>query len=432
MEKARILIIEDETITAEDLRRRIVSLGHEALVPIDYGEKALEKINELLPDLILMDIRLKGDMDGVDVANQIRSTKEIPVIFLTAFSDQTTLQRASLSEPFGYLLKPIRTKDLQTAIEVALIRHRAENALRENERKFRSFVEQSSEGILLTDEEGNIIEWNNSAEQITGIKKDELIQRPIWTSRFHLRQGLFKPEEANKSETLQALHSGEAPWLDCSMEVTYQHEDDNQRIAQQKLFPIKTEKGFRIGGVILDITARIEAEKRLQHLAMHDPLTDLPNRLLFYDRLHHAIAKARRMGRRVAILYLDLDKFKSVNDTYGHETGDLLLQQIARRLDMIVRQSDTVARLGGDEFTVCVEDVSDYSDATMVAQKILEALLTPFDIAGHEVAISASIGISLFPDDGENIKELLIKADAAMYRVKHSNRSNFQFFTPAE
>ncbi len=170
-------------------------------------------------------------------------------------------------------------------------------------------------------------------------------------------------------------------------------------------------------------------QNRLDYLAHHDTLTNLPNRLLFQDRLRHAISKARRMQQIMALLFLDLDRFKNINDSLGHEVGDQVLQEVAKRLTNIVRESDTLARLGGDEFVIALEQNTESREITIVAQKILQTLSTAFHIDAHELYITASIGISLYPDNGLTSEALMKTADVAMYRAKEKGRNNFQFFT---
>lgn len=185
----------------------------------------------------------------------------------------------------------------------------------------------------------------------------------------------------------------------------------------------------RMAGTVQDITERKQAEQQLQHMAYHDALTGLPNRALLLDRLEHAMAKTRRSAQGMALLFLDLDRFKNVNDSLGHTVGDRLLVQVARRLCRYKREEDTLARLGGDEFTMLLEDVGDMRQIPGVAQKLREALSSPFDIDGREIFISSSIGISLYPGDGDDAETLIKHADTAMYRAKELGRDGYQLFS---
>jgi len=189
-------------------------------------------------------------------------------------------------------------------------------------------------------------------------------------------------------------------------------------------------KPLRVIGTYIDISARKEAEQRILHLASHDALTGLPNRDLLQDRIHQSIAQAQRSNNPAALLFIDLDYFKTINDSLGHDAGDLLLKEVAKRLVASVRSEDTVARQGGDEFIVLLPSMGNAQDAGILAQKLLLDLMTPYRIRGKELHISASIGIAIFPDDGEDVDSLLRSSDIAMYHAKAAGRNNYQFFTP--
>ncbi len=189
-------------------------------------------------------------------------------------------------------------------------------------------------------------------------------------------------------------------------------------------------KPLRMIGTLSDITERKNMEDRMRHLAHYDPLTELPNRALLNERLQQSVLKARRDKSSMALMFLDLDKFKPVNDTLGHETGDLLLKQVAQRLLNSMRASDTVARIGGDEFVVLLHAIDLESDATLVADKILHAIKQPFSINRHTIDISGSIGIAVYPQHGDDEKLLLINADVAMYQAKQKGRNGYRLFEP--
>jgi len=186
---------------------------------------------------------------------------------------------------------------------------------------------------------------------------------------------------------------------------------------------------LRVIGTYIDISASKEAEQRILHLASHDTLTGLPNRDLLQDRIHQSIAQAQRGNHPAALLFIDLDHFKHINDSLGHDMGDLLLKEVAQRLVTSVRSEDTVARQGGDEFIVLLPSMSDAQDAGILAQKLLADLMAPYQIRGKELHITASIGIAVFPDDGEDVESLLRNSDIAMYHAKAAGRNNYQFFT---
>jgi diguanylate cyclase (GGDEF)-like protein len=184
-------------------------------------------------------------------------------------------------------------------------------------------------------------------------------------------------------------------------------------------------------GVFSDITKRKVAEEQMLFLAHHDGLTSLPNRGLFIERLNHAVARAHRTQDKIALLFLDIDNFKQINDTLGHHIGDQLLQIVAQRLSSCVREGDTVARLGGDEFTILLESLNQPDDVAPIARKIIDTLIQPMRLDGQEISVTASVGISLYPSDSERPDELIKCADTAMYDVKKEGRNNFRFFNAA-
>jgi diguanylate cyclase (GGDEF)-like protein len=185
----------------------------------------------------------------------------------------------------------------------------------------------------------------------------------------------------------------------------------------------------RVIGVVMDITDRKVAEQRIAHMAHHDALTGLPNRVLLRDRIQQAIAQAHRNGMQIAVLFIDLDRFKTINDSLGHQLGDRLLQSVASRILVCVREGDTVSRVGGDEFVIVIPAIESSSDASSVASKILEVLGNAFHLHGNDLHVAASIGTSMYPGDGSDAETLMRNADTAMYHAKDSGRGNFQFFT---
>jgi diguanylate cyclase (GGDEF)-like protein/PAS domain S-box-containing protein len=201
------------------------------------------------------------------------------------------------------------------------------------------------------------------------------------------------------------------------------HEDLERRVAERT-----AELSAANAKLQAEIAERKLAEERIRHMAQHDTLTGLPNRALLHDRLEQALAQARRHGHRVAVMFLDLDRFKSINDTLGHEVGDILLQEVAHRLRGVVRAADTVGRLGGDEFVVVLHEVADSAAAAQVAEKIVTAFMPPVCIGAHELRASTSIGIALYPDSNVEAHALLKHADTAMYQAKHGGRNRFHFY----
>jgi diguanylate cyclase (GGDEF)-like protein/PAS domain S-box-containing protein len=265
--------------------------------------------------------------------------------------------------------------------------------------------------VLVVDLEGRICIVNPDAIRMLGYSESELLDRPI-----------NELIEIPSLEGISFVFQEERIW----------RAKNGRPIHVSVLTSVLNDSSGSPAGVVhigLDITERKEMEERLRHLGLHDTLTGLPNRNLFADRLQQAIARAIWRKRIVAVLYLDLDRFKVINDTLGHAIGDLLLKGVGERLKVCVRDGDTVARMGGDEFVIILNDVARSEDVEMVARKIQGAFRNAFIIQGHELDTTPSIGISMLPADGSDPETLIHKADAAMYRAKQKGRNNFHFCT---
>lgn len=283
--------------------------------------------------------------------------------------------------------------------------------------------ENSGDGLFVTDASSHIVHVNPAFTEITGYTAEEVMGK---TPRV-LSSGRHDPDfYARMRETL----AKNGKWQG---EIWDRRKSGEMFAGWQNIAAVRNSLGeiTHYVSVISDITSRKQLEERLSYQANHDPLTRLPNRTLFHERLQRAVARAQRNQSLVALLFIDLDRFKQVNDTMGHLAGDLLLQQVSERLTGATRQGDTVARLSGDEFTVILEDVQDPRDAAVVSHKILRMMAEPFDLAGQEANISSSIGVALFPADAGDPQSLIKLADAAMYRAKHMGRNGCQFHSEA-
>jgi diguanylate cyclase (GGDEF)-like protein/PAS domain S-box-containing protein len=274
--------------------------------------------------------------------------------------------------------------------------------------------------VVVCDAEGRIRFTNDAARRTFGYDLGELAGAPI--------ERLAEP--AAGAAVRRHLAAGGTVRDE---EMVFRTRDGEGVEVGVSLSPLLDARAVAVGAVLIarDVRARKRAESQIAYQASHDALTGLPNRSLFYERLTQTLALARRHGTRLAVLFLDLDQFKVVNDTLGHAAGDRLLIEIAGRLEHTVRETDTVARVGGDEFTFLLPDVSEGADAARTAQKILDAVAQPLDVDGHRLYVTTSIGISLFPADGEEAAALLSSADIAMYRAKDLGRNGFQLSNPA-
>jgi diguanylate cyclase (GGDEF)-like protein/PAS domain S-box-containing protein len=281
-------------------------------------------------------------------------------------------------------------------------------------------LEIARNGVFITDALGRILWVNNSFTRLTGYNSDEAIGK----TPALLHSG--KHDADFYQRLWQTIRQGKT-WAN---ETVEQHKSGKLFTVQQTITPIKNDDGVisHFVSVIDDITVQKEAAERIRYMAHYDALTALPNRALFQDRLHQILAQSKRNGQSSALMFLDLDRFKAVNDTLGHHIGDLLLQAVAERLKACVRETDTVSRLAGDEFTVLLPNVDGREDATLVAEKITAALAAPFNLDGHEVNIGSSTGIAFYPADADSDEALIKCADQAMYAAKEQGRGTFRFY----
>jgi diguanylate cyclase (GGDEF)-like protein/PAS domain S-box-containing protein len=300
---------------------------------------------------------------------------------------------------------------------------RALSALQESEERFRQLAENIPQMFWLTDPAlQEALYVSPACATLTGRPAESAQERyAAWIAAVH---------DEDRERVLQARRDA-APRGAYDIEYRIVHTDGALRWVNDRAFPIRDARGrvTRVAGIASDITQARQAQERLAHLAHYDQLTNLPNRGVFYERLAHGIVQAARHHWIVGVVFIDLDRFKTVNDTMGHSTGDGLLQQIAVRLLECVRGEDTVSRLSGDEFAVVLARLTDADDAGIVAAKILQRLKIPFQVGGIEVVVSASIGITLYPGDAATADVLMRNADVAMYNAKSRGRDNYQFYT---
>ena len=306
-------------------------------------------------------------------------------------------------------------------VAAALDRRRAADALRESETRFRTLAETAPCAIFIYQGEG-FRYANPAAASITGYTRDDLRTISFWD--------LVHPDfrEALRERAL-ARQRGES--VPSRYEFKIERRDGDDRWLDSSVSSVEFGGRPAVLGIAFDVTERKRAEEQIKSLAYHDVLTGLPNRLLFNDRLNVAVAQAHRQQQRLGILFLDLDRFKVINDSLGHSLGDRLLQAVAERLEAGVREGDTVARLGGDEFILLLPGIARAEDIAKVAEKILDSLRLPFRLEGRDLFVTASIGLSLYPEDGLDGETLVKNADIAMYRAKEQGRDNYQLYTHA-
>ncbi len=352
-------------------------------------------------------------------------------IFLLTYHGADSPWLTDWAEKLGnatLLERPVRTAALITAVRSALRGRRrqyqmrqSQQQLRESEQRFKTLFEHHPDGIFVRDLTGKFISGNKAIEAMTGYSIAELQQESI--------QALSMPEDmAPATDSLSAGENGHPQ----KFRASATRKDGSVIEVELAYLPLIIDGQITgVHGIARDVTQARNYERRIEHLANHDALTGLPNRLSLTDRLHHAIEKSRHSHSQTGVLFMDLNRFKQVNDSLGHDLGDLLLKEIASRLKKLVRESDTVARLGGDEFIIVLPELDSIETMAEIAAAVLEQVAAPVHLAGHELNISTSVGGSVYPKDGHDVGTLLKHADLAMYQAKELGSASFRFYDPA-
>lgn len=435
MTQLRVLVAEDDVLVAEDLREALEEMGHHVAAVLHRSDDVVRTAREEEVDLALLDIRMPGKMDGVDVGLRLREKLEIPVIFVSAYADDDTLRRAGASDPFGYLVKPVDFQELRSAIEVGLERHARERLLREaleeverapvfrhddeTSGSYRTLFRQSPAAIAIASlKDGRILDVNQRFQELFGWRREQSVGETadslgLWAQpddRERLWERVTSEGRIHGLRTSLRTRSGETREVDLSAEV--------QNLGSEKALLM----------AFHDLTGQTATAVQLERMALYDSVTGLPNRNLFRDRLRHALERGGREGQGVAVLFVDLDGFKKVNDTMGHEAGDEVLELVAQRILGSIRDEDTVARLGGDEFTVILEKDPSLAGAEAAARRIRASMLPPFQIQGRSVRLTASIGIAVSRSGDATAQELVHSSDMAMYAAKRNGGDRHRVF----
>ena len=398
-------------------------------------------------DLLLLDMQ-DNQVNVLDILHHVSGNElDISPIVLGNSTDFDLVSRAYQLGAFEYIPKPVGQDYLVGTLNKALEQrnrvlslNRLRRQLERSEKLHRFMIDSSPDIIFIIDKEGIFRYVNDKAVELLGYRRNELLGQNYLevidsTSIEKLRR--FFSEE---NDIAGAREKGEI-WLLCKAGPDPR---ERRRIAielnttgiyeGEKNIERSLKEGGRFSGTYIvarDITERLASERLIHYQAYHDLLTGLPNRMLFLDRLSTPIAQARRDSNNLAVMFLDLDRFKMVNDTLGHAYGDQLLKALAERLKSCLRSSDTLARLGGDEFILLLPNTRSLEAAGKVAEKILQAVKMPFQVGNHELYVTASIGMSLYPDDGLNAETLIKHADLAMYHSKGKGRDSFQIYSSA-
>ena len=541
--QSKILVVEDETIVAMDIKRRLEKLGYRVTGLATKARQVLQLIEADQPDIILMDIHLNDNMDGIDVAKLINEKHRIPVIFVTAYSEDSTMGRASETRPYGYLLKPFSERDLYAVIRISLERSKWDKELQRREAHLQLAIDAANMGTWEINEQtgshielanlpnqdlANISSWEEFRSLIREADRTRVdgeiialhsqlkesveiefeIVDPHAQQRFYILYGIAGQFGAGNSrdavgviqditerkliekelrqaaqvfnasseaivvadQNLAVLNANSAfysmtgqtvettqnqPLFLLSVESLGEEvqKDMTIKLSQGKnwrgeirsyrkngeLFQAlinisatgkNTKNGWQYVILISDISEIRSAQAELAYIAYYDALTELPNRHLFMDRLNMALARAERTKKQLALLFIDLDHFKRVNDTLGHQVGDQMLKLVADRMRPVLRHSDTLCRIGGDEFIVMVDIFSSEDDLEVLARKIIDVVRQPMRLCNSEFMPGCSVGISIYPRDTNNRDDLVKMADTAMYSAKNQGRGGFSFYKP--
>jgi diguanylate cyclase (GGDEF)-like protein/PAS domain S-box-containing protein len=415
-----VLVIEDEPGDAQLIHKQLLQGATNAfsvhLADSLAGARALIERQGLRPDVVLLDLDLP-DSSGTATVERCRLLTEAPIVVLTGLDNVAATQAAIQSGAEDYLTKGTEPSSLRRAVRYAMLRHQRDA----DTRLAATVFTHAREGIMVAASDGAIMDVNHAFTRITGYGRDEVLgQNPRLLS------------SGRQSKEFYA-----AMWQDLQQHGYWEGEVWNRRkdglvyAALQTISAVRSARGVARQYVALfsDISALKAHESQLEHIAHFDVLTDLPNRVLLADRLRQGMAQAQRRGQLLAVVFLDLDGFKAVNDQYGHAAGDQLLIALAAHMKQSLREGDTLARIGGDEFVAVLMDLEDARACVPTVKRLLDAAAQPTPLAGISLQVSASAGVSFYPQAGElDADQLLRQADQAMYLAKVAGKNRYCVF----
>jgi diguanylate cyclase (GGDEF)-like protein/PAS domain S-box-containing protein len=426
-----LLLIEDNPGDARLLREMFNEEGARRtdVTQVQCMSDAEARLAERVFDIILLDLGLP-DAQGLDAVRRARAAApHVPLVVLTGLDDESLAAQALQEGAQDYLIKgEIEARGLLRALRYAIERKAMEDALFGEKERAQVTLNCIGDAVICTNLSGNITFLNLVAEKMTGWARQEASGRPT--------ADVLKILDTSSRETIpnpteMAVEQDRTVHLPPNSILI--RRDGFEIPVEDCVSPIHDHEGKVTGAVVVlrDVSAARAMTLEMIHSAHHDFLTGLPNRMLLSDRVNQVISLAQRHGKKVAVLFLDLDGFKHINDSLGHAVGDKLLQSIAECLVDCVRGSDTVSRQGGDEFVVLLSEVEHSEDAAITARRMLQAVAEVHPVGQHDLHITTSIGLSVFPDDGLDAETLIKNADTAMYQAKENGRQSFQFFKPA-
>jgi diguanylate cyclase (GGDEF)-like protein/PAS domain S-box-containing protein len=436
-ESTPLALVIDDDFTVRLLVRETLEIAGIEVVEAQNGDEGLEALQRIAPDIVLLDVMMPGK-NGFEVCAEMRTMPAralTPVLMMTGLDDSESVNRAYEAGATDFITKPITWPILAHRVRYMLRASQALERLARSEARLADAQRLAQLGHWDWDLAANRVQRSPEALRILGACDTDLDYRAFIE--------MVHPGDRGDLESAvsRALEQGEPYSLECRIVRA----EGIERIVHEQAVVERDEQGrpVRIQGTTQDITERKQAEQRIRRLALYDTLTELPNRQFFKEQLGHSLGHADRLGQKVAVVVLDLDRFKRINETWGHSVGDQLLIAVSTRLTRSVRSADYVtrsdsgplagnlARLGGDEFTIQVTGIAQAADVAKVARRIMSVLAQPFDVAGQEIVITASAGIAVYPDDGRDVDALLKNADSAMYHAKNRGKDNYQFFSPS-
>jgi diguanylate cyclase (GGDEF)-like protein/PAS domain S-box-containing protein len=429
-ETNNLLLIEDDRGYAMLIRKMLADPGV-APFQVEWVENlsgGLERLSKGGIAAIVTDLSLPDSQDLQTVDRLLLAAPRVPILVVSGLDDEDMGSQAVQHGAQDYLPKgQLNRYTLSRALRNMMNRKTAEDALFIEKERAQVTLNSIGDAVLCTDSSGNITYLNPVAEKMTGWSREEASGRPL-AEVFRIIDGATRLPAQNPLE--MAIEQNKTVGLTGNCILI--RRDGFESSIEDSTAPIHDRDGHGTGAVIVfhDVGAARTMSLQMTHSAQHDFLTDLPNRMLLNDRITQAVSFAERQGRQLAVLFVDLDHFKKINDSLGHAIGDKLLQSVAGRLIASVRRSDTVSRQGGDEFVVLLSQVEHAEDAAFSARKILAAITSPHHIDHRDLYINVSIGISTYPGDGQDAESLMNTADSALYDAKEHGRNNYQFFRP--
>ena len=422
MPKKLILLVDDDELTRLLLREALSQIGNVDIHEAVDGRQALNMFHQAQYSLVMLDVDLPG-ISGFELCEYIRNSEtgcDIPIVMITGMDDSDSIEHAYECGATDFIVKPINWSLISHHIRYVLRSSANFEALREVERRLEHAQQIARIGYWELDSESNELKVSRQLKKMLSLPAtqfehgmDYLVQLTHQVEQLHLKVLLKK-----------ALDDGQPFNLD--IRVTLPEKGVLYLHIQGQLL---TRKHRTLVGTMQDVSKLKQSQEQLNHIAHHDALTNLPNRILFQKLLETSIHSSQRYNRKVALLFIDLDRFKNINDSLGHDAGDELLIKVADSLRKVIREYDTVARLGGDEFAIKLDAISHEQEVISLTQRILSAFQQPFYIQGNNLHIEASIGISIYPDNGTTLEELLRNADTAMYQAKRNTQSKMAFYS---